>query len=401
MMPAPSELETGLALLQERAFVEAAQFFRGLLLRDPRNRDAQGLLAWTLLHLGELDAAEATLVQGDSRPATPESHWILGQVYLEKGEVAKAHSYFDEAIARSPEDARYHASRANAFEREGKFEAAIRAYARAGELDPKFTVYKSLRFDQAFFETISATAHSPTPQVVAPNPATLAADHVVLVSADDVYLRKYAEPFLSSLKLQLRSEYLVHVHAMDASAETLAGISDLLKRLGITKTALTVEKAPAFYEQTKRQQVWYTCRRFYHLGRWLRQYQLPIAVLDIDLIVQRSLDPIFQQAAEADLGLQLRKPRNAPWLDLLATCVVANPTAAAERYFRLVGAYFDWFEQQRIVKWHLDQSALYCVLRMMQMFETAPVIAALEDAVGGVVRHAGRTKANAVETSRK
>src|SRR5688572_24556479 len=167
-MPAPSEMEAGLALLQDRAFAEAAQLFRGLLLRDPVDPNAQRLLAWTLLQLGELDGAEAMLVQADRRSATPESHWILGQVYLEKGEVAKAHSCFDEAITRAPGEAKYHASRANAFEREGKFKEAMEAYARAGELAPKLSVYKSLRFDRAFFETISATAGTSRPELVVP-----------------------------------------------------------------------------------------------------------------------------------------------------------------------------------------------------------------------------------------
>ena len=399
MLRMARELSGGLAFLEERAFSEAAKCFRELLDRDASDSNAATLLGWTLLQMGDLQEAESVLLRtAGGTEERAETQWVLGLVHLERDEVRRAHACFDSSIRRSPATAKYHASSAAAFVREGKFQAAIQAYAEAARLSPKLSVYRSLRFDREFFERISTdSAPEQVPETIGPTPAGPVASHVLLVSCDEVYLRKYGENFFSSLKPHLGARCLVHIHALDPAADTIDYIFALMRDAEVAKGAVSVDRAPQFLANTRRREVWYTCRRFYHLSAWLRQYQIPIVVVDVDMVVQSRLEPLIGHVAQADVGLHFRKPRDAPWLDISAGCVVANPTTAAQEYFRLVSAYLGWFERERSLKWHLDQSALYCVLRMMQEYATPPSVVSIEHLDGGIFRHAGRARATTTE----
>src|SRR2546423_1610898 len=144
-----SKLNTGLAFLEDRAFPEAARCFRELLDRDAHDVNAATLLGWTLLQTGDLVGAESVLLRIAGEGAQrAETRWLLGLVCLERAEVRRAHGFFDAAIGQSPATAKYHASSAAAFVREGEFQAAMQAYAQAARLSPELSVYQSLRFDR-------------------------------------------------------------------------------------------------------------------------------------------------------------------------------------------------------------------------------------------------------------
>jgi hypothetical protein len=97
--------------------------------------------------------------------------------------------------------------------------------------------------------------------------------------------------------------------------------------------------------------------------------------LDIDVIVERALDGLVAAARHSDVGLNLRDPVDSPWLDVVANIIVANPTAPARRYFAAVKNYALTYIRREPEAWLVDQSALYCVLKMLGRFGAPPSVA--------------------------
>src|SRR5688572_8121069 len=74
-----------------------------------------------------------------TRPTTaarPEEDPTLeGLAYLQSGDVARAVECFDRAVAADPTDPRMYLRRADALQKLGRTDEALRDFAKAGELD--------------------------------------------------------------------------------------------------------------------------------------------------------------------------------------------------------------------------------------------------------------------------
>jgi hypothetical protein len=95
------------------------------------------------------------------------------------------------------------------------------------------------------------------------------------------------------------------------------------------------------------------------MRHWLDRYRCPVPSLDVDFIVEGSLDVLVDAAPRTDVGLKLRGPVDSPWLDVIANIIVANPTPAARRYFTAVKKYALDLIRREPEAWLVDQSALY------------------------------------------
>ena len=102
-----------------------------------------------------------------------------------------------------------------------------------------------------------------------------------------------------------------------------------------------------------------------------------MVVLDADLAIQMPLTKIIETIGEADIGLFYRRPSRAPWLDISANVLVVRSTEATHNYLRLVRNYINFFMEHDDPQWHLDQTALYCTLRMMQKQGIAPNVSSI------------------------
>lgn len=377
-----------LQLLDGRRFDEAAAVLRR---RCDAGRDlpfSMRMLAWTLLQLGELDEAErlARQLLGDA-PAEADFEYLLGLVMLERDDGPAAASLFENASRRSSGELKYIAALATACVRAGFFDQAGAAYARAGRLEPGLRpLWDLVRLDRAFYEEIGAAAQAAAPELVA-DKVGVSPQGVLLVATDKAYLARYGATFLTSAAARLPAGWGMHFHVMQPEPATLRDLEKRLAGAGIGRYAISAgdnERAdPAATT------VWFTCERFYHLSAWLDRYACPIAVADIDMSVEQPLSRLAERVAHADLALERRRPRSDPWLEVSAGAVVARPSEPARRYFRLVRGYLHDYRARNALRWHLDQSALYCTLRMMETYATGPKISWLKN-FDGVLRHVGR-----------
>ena len=116
----------------------------------------------------------------------------------------------------------------------------------------------------------------------------------------------------------------------------------------------------------------------------------------IDIIVKGRVDSLIDAATGNDLALNLREPIDSPWLDIIANIIVANPTSAASQYLTAVGNYtLQWIEREGEA-WLVDQTALFCVLKMMERYAQAPRIEWIAESQQSFLWHYGAANEHSV-----
>jgi Flp pilus assembly protein TadD len=105
MNPAPeiSALNLGRALLEEKNYAEAINWFRSSISRNKAFASPYLYLAETLVTVGRNEEAVAQLEAGvRDAPSEPELLLALGRVYLKVGRLAEARTRLDEALKADP-----------------------------------------------------------------------------------------------------------------------------------------------------------------------------------------------------------------------------------------------------------------------------------------------------------
>jgi hypothetical protein len=202
---------------------------------------------------------------------------------------------------------------------------------------------------------------------------------VVLLSADTRYARKYGFACLRSLAAHVGADLLVHVHVYDPDSEIVGEIVTVARQASLAPVAVTTERSPFAADAAQQRKSWYACGRLLRLPELLERYRAPVLSLDIDLVAERPLAALFDAPPAADLRLNPRHSIDAPWLDIVANIIVAFPTAAARAYLDAVGQYVVRYLARERDPWLLDQTALFCVNRMMQRYAVAPRIDWIRD----------------------
>jgi tetratricopeptide (TPR) repeat protein len=143
-VPAPSstasadELERqGDALRSQKAYLDAIDYFRAALAKQPKNAMVQNKIGISQLMLQRYkDAGRSfeTAIRLDGKLA--EAYNNLGVVYYERKSYRKSIKYYKKALALSPDSASFYSNLGAAYFAKKKFEEASKAYAEAARIDP-------------------------------------------------------------------------------------------------------------------------------------------------------------------------------------------------------------------------------------------------------------------------
>lgn len=275
----------------------------------------------------------------------------------------------------------------------GDYDAAERRFRDAARLVPALRHCSLIGFSESLWREVAPPAAAAPPEEFAQlRPADVCApfDAVVAACCDTQYFRKYGVTFVNSYARNAARRKLLHLHVVDPD-EGLAGhLDELFARAGLRNVAVTFEYAPI--DETpdfNLRRTFYSCARFLRMGSLLHLYGRTIACFDIDTVFEAPLDDLLAATGAADIGLIDRAPADSPWLDIIANVVIANHTEAAQRYFCAVANYVRKFLARGELFWHLDQIALYCVLKMMRRFDAPPSVAPIAAAAGAALWHIG------------
>jgi len=353
-----------------------AAFDKVLRIRvDPWTLGNLGVCHWKVGHLGEAEYCLRGAVE--IKPAFTRAHVRLANVLhaLQRFDAALAQLALAEKLDAA--DHQIQMRRGCALAALGRFDEAQQAFAHCVELTGPFIYPRLVAFDRATFDVVTgAEAAVPSPQLELQEGAQAGAyRYVTLISCNPPYVRKYGFPFIRSFAERGQGDSLLHLHIYDPDATILDEVESLMSRSGVARYAVTTETCPFPPQETKQRKAYYACGRLAHLPYWLDRYRCPILSLDVDFIVESALDGLVDAAQQCDIGLNLRDPVDSPWLDVIANIIVANPTTAARRYFAAVKNYALTYLRREPEAWLVDQSALYCVLKMMERFAAPPSVA--------------------------
>jgi Flp pilus assembly protein TadD len=285
----------------------------------------------------------------------------------------------------------------NALTELGRFDDAHAAFARAARLAGKFTYPRIVAFDRATLDGITACAREVgPPRMLDDSDQQRDYRYVALISCDPVYLRKHGFAFIRSFAEHAQGDNLLHVHVYDADDRLIAETREVARQAGLARIAMSTEQCPFPRSETQQRKSYYACGRLLHLPYWLNHYQRPMLSLDVDIIVKGRLEVLVDAAAGSDLALNRREPIDSPWLDVIANIIIANPTAAARRYFEAVGNYTLRYIEREPEAWLVDQTALFCVLKMMTRFGEPPAVTWIAESQHPCLWHYGGANEHSV-----
>ena len=211
-------------------------------------------------------------------------------------------------------------------------------------------------------------------------------DTVIAVFCEAASFYDCGAAFVNALAQNAGSS-LLHFHIIDPDEKSAAFIDEVIAVAGLKNAVVTFEHVQ-FDDggDFNRRRVLNACVRFLHLPSLLTTYERAIACVGIDFVFDMPLDSLVGSTSHADIGLVQREPPDSPWLDISAGLVVAQPSEPALRYFRAIAQYIRHYWSRGDLAAHLDQTALYCVLRMMERFAGAPRVSWLRPQTGAAVR---------------
>jgi tetratricopeptide (TPR) repeat protein len=153
------KLAAALEIHRSGRLADAAQVYRSIVRKEPRNFDALYLLGLALLQQGQWEAAEERLrLAVQIQPKVAEAHANRGTALLQLGRHEEALASFNDAIKLQPGLAEVFGNRGNALTALGRLEEAAADFERAIALQPRnpsilnnyaAALQKLKRFDEA------------------------------------------------------------------------------------------------------------------------------------------------------------------------------------------------------------------------------------------------------------
>jgi tetratricopeptide (TPR) repeat protein len=368
-------LQLGLIAMSQYRWAEAiAVFDRALRIRaDPWLLGNLGNCYWKT---GQLDEAEYCLRGAiELKPDFAGAHVSLAMVLHGLHRFEDALMQLAAAEKLGANDRKIELRRGCTLTELGRYDEAQQCFARSAQAAGEFVHSRLVAFDRASFDaiTVSDRAIAP-PQPALQGEALGDFRYVVLISCNPSYVRKYGFPFMRSFAENAQGENLLHLHVYDPDERILDEIRQVTRQARLARFAVTTEASPFPEHEAQQRKAYYACGRLVHLPYWLECYRRPVLSLDVDFIVEGRLDALIDAAAGYDLGLNRREPIDSPWLDVIANIIVANPTAAARRYLAAVGNYALQYLEREREAWLVDQTALFCVLKMLERFARPPTV---------------------------
>jgi tetratricopeptide (TPR) repeat protein len=324
---------------------------------------------------GRLEAAraladEAVRAQAGAPALTMRAAILYG---LEDHAAALADAVAATTVAPASDVA--HARLGSVLEKLGRLGEAEAAFRRADELCGGAKAYATVSFDPEVLRIIQSPRALPVPswaQYAGPARAE-GFRFVVLACCDGAYFRKYGFNFVNSYAASASGASLLHLHVADPDAQFEKLVQAIGAEIALPALRVTTERSPfGDASPTAARHCYYSCIRLFGLPELVRSYRRPVVCVDIDSILEASLDPLVDASASADVGLARRIPQHAPWTNILAGWIVAQPTPSAVAYLEQVQRYVLHFMQRGRARWHLDQAACYCVLAMLRACAGAP-----------------------------
>ena len=372
-------------------------------VRNGATAEARGSLAMCLWRLGRLDDA-LTQIDGalDGDADNAEALLLKATILHGLREFDAALECVEHAEESLPDSHLVLARRACILTELGDYDAAEAEFREAARLNPDWGHCGLINFRQGVWREIAQPAARAAQEIELLRSVDSGQPHDAVVAAvcDVRYFYKYGATFVNSFAQNAGQGKLLHLHIVDPDARFPEHIDAVLARCPRQSIGVTCERSPIEESRHHARRTYYSCVRFLRMGWLLEHYRTTVACFDVDTVFETPLAGLLASVGDADVGLIQREPIDSPWLDVVANLVVANDTERTQRYFAAVERYIRHFVARDKMFWHLDQIALYCVLRMMGRFAEPPRVCWLTAASRAAVWHIGNPYAFRLDDER-
>ncbi len=322
-------------------------------------------------HHGAVACYAKALSLGEDDPA---ARIQLGIALYGAGRPAEAETELAMGVGRLPDHAQARAALGTiAFDRGDQRDA--RAQLRAAALlDPRYAYGAScvLGDDLEAYTTLEGIeemlAAAPALEGGMPDPDR--PGRVVVTACDHHYFRRFAKPLAVSLDTNAPGGDL-HIHVFNPEPDLDAEIARLRSSLGDTALTVSREAMPGA------DPIYFSNMRLVRLHQIMSSCRRDLLSLDTDSLVRRPLDGLDTVTREAEISVTVRAHKAEIGQKFVATTLMLRRTGAVRDYLlRVAGYILNCFHEDRL-EWHLDQSVLYLVHRMMAQAGEGPSLAPL------------------------
>ena len=235
---------------------------------------------------------------------------------------------------------------------EGRPERANAAFAASGKLGIPPDAY--IRLGAGFLAGLDKPA-----AIVAPPSRRYADAEVVLFAAcDAVYFRRFAGTLIESLRRHAQVDFVLHLHVFNPDV----WINEEIARLPIGANCVGVDTSfeSRHFDDPYHAKTWYSCARFCLIPALLARHELPVMLLDMDILVLNSLKPVLKYGSGHDLALlRWSETRWQIWDHFSASTVLFQPSPGGVRFASMVANYVRAILDRIAGAWYLDQIALF------------------------------------------
>jgi tetratricopeptide (TPR) repeat protein len=272
-------------------------------------------------------------------------------------------------------------SKASNFFCRGRRLEAENYYKGYASLKPD-SIYEVIEFSPDFYQRIASKSdddlRAGLPPVVNLVHAEFSADPIIYLSCNYDYFADFGRPMLLSINEVARNAQ-VHLHIMDPPPDIATRISDFQKLIPNTNLAVSAETVGVIEKGVNAARCYYHAVRFIRLYDHLKHYRRPLWLMDVDAVLNRDPQVMFESASDADIAFRARPGRWEPWNQHNASVLGINPTPLGFEYLRLVAAYVAEFYAKDRLRWGIDQLAMYGVHEYMRDAGRAPNVKLLDD----------------------
>jgi tetratricopeptide (TPR) repeat protein len=254
-------------------------------------------------------------------------------------------------------------------------------FVKMAEVKPD-SVYASIAFSSEYFRRIQSFGpgdlEKGLPPVIEAVTQNFTGDHIVYLSCNYSYFVDFARTMLLSIDDRARGTQ-VHLHIMDASDEEIENAKSFCARLTNTTIAISAERPDLKDRGAMVGRCYYHAIRFIRLLAHLDRYQKTLWLMDVDALLHQDPTQMFKAMGDADAAFRARPGRWEPWNQFNASVMAIAPTQRGRAYLHLVSAYIADFYQRDLLRWGIDQLAMYAAYEFLNDEQRAPSVYCLND----------------------
>ncbi len=199
-------------------------------------------------------------------------------------------------------------------------------------------------------------------------PSVARGELVFLLSCDSVYFERYAAALVNSMGRNAGVDCTMHFHVINPVARVVEIVQSLAARHAGVEVVLTQESVDTAAQTTPK--LLYACARFILLPALMEWYRKPVFVLDMDLLVMRSLAELWRTVSGHSVALPTANQWRGEPVEIISASLVYFSTGPSAQTLAVLTANYILEEiSEGRGFWFLDQAAL---LAMVAYSKTAP-----------------------------